>query len=317
MSDYFQRLLQQSDVLLQPQATPANAAAPVANLPRPVGSSAAVTQMGDDLVEVHEEVVAEPSGASMRIEVSDLGYSRPPDHTASSRTLRGATEIARLDPPAAPSTPPASATTVVEQNVVVEATRSAARSNAPILPPVATPSAAEMLAIAPQPRAPQPNATPLASEVLDAVMKWIGAGSPAGESAPGEIRDSNNPSQQLAASEPTPSAEERVTSEAPPSPKIPERVIRLVEVQPTPAPQPVRVVAARPVAPTPTPAPAPNPEQPVRVSIGSIQVHVEAPAPTPPKPLRPSRPTEPARTPSRATRSSVTSQLRRHYIIPH
>jgi hypothetical protein len=158
----------------------------------------------------------------------------------------------------------------------------------------------------------QPSiAAELPAEIMDAVMKWIAAGS-APTTQPVEAARKTDASvsevSSVSAATNAPSQSAVVREPA----KIPERVIELVESHFETAPAPVRPVPPASQPSRPAPEFTSPPESPVHVSIGSIQVRIDAPAPAP---LRAARAATPA--PTAAPRSRGISQLRRHYIIPH
>lgn len=309
MSDYFQRLVQQSDLRLQ--ATPPAMRAPSAAAPSAGPNVTAASS--DDLVEIHEEQVTE---APPRREESIA--------PASSTMMPARVEtVEAIGPAPAQTSAHLASVTPLNPNPPQAATESLV-TNVPTSPdtrPQPTPSGETSESIvlertaAPVPAPAKPIAQPSQAEVMQAVMKWIAAGS----ALPGPAEE-----KRVAPASPktlTPPPEPVATPALPASPppareKIPERVIKLVEAHVMPAREATPTVAARPITSVPIRASAAAAEAPVRVSIGSIQVNVAAPAPAA-KPQRPARTAEPNRPASRIGRSSTTSQLRRHYIIPH
>jgi hypothetical protein len=309
MSDYFQRLIQQSDLQLPAAAavTPRPSASPVLSEP-PLSATAA-----DDLVEIHDEQVAESQPRAANATPS-LPVQPQTDPSQAEPVVALARESAPFAAgPVSPATAPApsatreSSTTVIAPSPAMPGSPSADK-------PAATESVRVERMPAPAAASGQPASAPSQADVMQAVMKWIAAGS-AGPGNAEEKREAPVAEKTISLTEapvsPTPPAQPKPAPE-----KIPDRVIQLVEAKVSPTREPAPVVAVRPVAPPPARTAASAPEAPVRVSIGSIQVNVEAPAPAP-KPVRGARTAESNRPAPRTSRSSTASQLRRHYIIPH
>lgn len=310
MSAYFQRLLRQSGVQLSASA-PA-----VSTLPLPTLSPLASTApLSGDVVEVHEEQLPAPSGPA-----------HPSAPSSATLPFSSSAPQANVAPPApAQVRPTSSASEVRAEQVVIQKTDTVETESISLTRPtpaskpltVSTPLSASSTRaggeVAPTPAA-SPISPELPAEIMQAVMKWIAAGSAPGTPAPAGARESAERKESAAAPLPATPPAAPTPREAP---KIPERVIQIVEEHfddavPSPRPAPAAPAAAS-SAPQPPTFVSP-PESPIHVSIGSIQVRVDAPAPPSTRVVRPAAP---ARSAAPAPRSNGLSQLRRHYIIPH
>lgn len=210
MSEYFQRLMEQSGLGIQSNpATPAfspAAAAPPALAGRPDGGG---------LVEIHDERMLGPESAPAPVarsgestETIALTAAQPAepdgfrsaaahtpaasatDATEASPSPAAAAKISRLatQPVAASersATPPsptpsgAADVLVVAENIAVGPSASAPATDAPASPPVSTPSADALPPVDTAPAQPAPPQRPPeqpATAVLQAVMRWIAAG---------------------------------------------------------------------------------------------------------------------------------------------
>ena len=308
MSAYFQRLLNQSGVQFPPASGPVAPVQPSALFARPPQG----TSIASDLIEVHHEQEARPAPPS--------SPSRTPPESVPFSSRQPAPQNAELPAPSTPAPsfspdPQHERIVIHETNTRIEETVAVGPFPFPAnLPPlVSAPSETSspaVVAVA-NPAAPPPSGPELPAEIMQAVMKWIAAGSSSG-----------NQTAQLGREPPSPTAKAPAPSSVAPTParpvapqpsNIPDRMIHIVEKHFEEATALNRSAAAAPFA-QPAPTFVSPPESPVRVSIGSIHVRVDAPAPAPVRFVRPAAPPPPA---APLPRSSGISQLRRHYIIPH
>lgn len=310
MSAYFQRLLRQSGVQL-------SASAPVVStLPLPTLSPLATTApLAGDVVEVHEERLPAPSSPS-----------HPSTSSSATLPFSSSAPQGNIAPPSpARVRPTSSASEVRAEQIVIQKTDTVETESISLTRPapaskpltVSTPPSASSTRaggeVAPTPAA-SPISPELPAEIMQAVMKWIAAGSTPGAPASANARESAERTEKASAPAPASPAVAPTPREAP---KIPERVIQIVEEHFDDAAPSPRPASAAPAVASSGPPPAAfvsPPESPVHVSIGSIQVRVEAPAPPPARVVRPASPARPA---APAPRNNGLSQLRRHYIIPH
>jgi hypothetical protein len=283
MSGYFQRLLEQSGLALPPAAPRVTALHE---------SQQAASSTLDDVVEGHEERIADPDSSEARALPPEVA----PPVLSSHASLPA--------PPSANAEYVGPGPVLVEETFTVPATAVPASTISPPAlkaespPPSETPSSL-----------PAQN-TEIPADVLQAVMNWIAAGSSPRANASKSVATPTPPVKDAGDAGTQPGAAAALHAPA----KIPDRVIEEHVSTETAPPLATRSAAPAPPAAVPRSAPSAS-DNPVRVSIGSIEVVVEARHPPAPAPT--SRPATPARAVVPSARAAGFSKLRRHYIIPH
>lgn len=305
MSAYFQRLVQQTGLRIQLLATHDS----VASLPASGSTSvpAFAPPHSVDVTEAYEERIAETSPARP-VDSRAIPPATIPD---TSKTQPIAEQRSKAPQPS------------IEQEIVFSPPAPARATDTPAAH-VAEPASP---LLTPEPA----NSNDLPAPVLQSVLKWIAAGQTSAPKANSPETDS--PVEDRREPKPTPSSlppaefsPSPSPAPTPPAAAIPARVIEILEeniVSPPPSPRPAIAPSRTVPAPAP-PAPAatasaataqPSANDGVRVSIGAIHLRVETPAPAPVRTARSSEPA--ARTAPAPARSSGSSRLRRHYILPH